>query len=77
MHVEVSLSKASNPKSGAPDEQLALFMAASAISVWMCVWMGECIFDQSVGWKSATEMQEHLLLSKPSDHKWHCLPSVA
>ena len=26
----------------APDEQLAPRMAASAISVWMCVWMGEC-----------------------------------
>ena len=26
----------------APDEQLAPCMAASVISVWMCVWMGEC-----------------------------------
>ena len=26
----------------APDVQLAPCMAASAISVWLCVWMGEC-----------------------------------
>ena len=34
----------------APDEQLAPCMAASTISVWMCVWMDECGMFCKVLW---------------------------
>ena len=60
LHVKLSLSEILNPKFLI--SRLALYMAASAISVWMCVNVTSVVkrFVLSVRWKSAIEMQVHL-----------------